>query len=168
MYEFPCGPRTTILLAVLNRTALATIPFMDAFLESIRDNKALLGWLGALSIVMFVGTLALVPFLVVKIPEDYFTHRRRQIDGWDHYHPAVRWTLITLKNVMGGIFVLAGLAMLVLPGQGLITLLIGIVMLNFPGKYRIERWIIRRKPIHRTINWMRAKAHHPPLEVPET
>jgi hypothetical protein len=56
--------------------------------------------------------------------------------------------------------------MLFLPGQGVITMLIGVMLLNFPGKFALERAIVRRRPVHRTINWMRAKANRRPLQIP--
>lgn len=134
--------------------------------EFIPNHQAMAWWLGIVSIVMFVGTLLLVPVLVVKIPEDYFTDRKRHIGKWDHHHVALRWTLIVLKNIVGALLIVAGIAMMMLPGQGAITLLIGVVLLDFPGKFRLERWIIGKKPVHRAINWIRKKRHHPPLQIP--
>jgi len=60
----------------------------------------------------------------------------------------------------------AGIIMLVLPGQGIFTILIGIMLLNFPGKYRLERWIVARRPVLRSINWLRRRAGRAPL-VPD-
>jgi hypothetical protein len=74
---------------------------------------------------------------------------------------------LVLKNLFGIIFVLAGLAMLFLPGQGFITILIGIMMLNFPGKLAMERRIVQQPTVLRAINWIRAKANRPVLEVPK-
>jgi len=71
--------------------------------------------------------------------------------------------LIMIKNLLGAIIVLAGIAMLVLPGQGIITILLGIFFMNFPGKYKLELWIIKRPAILKSINWIRAKANHSPL-----
>ena len=140
---------------------------MSAYLDLLREHETLLWWVGATSVVMFIGTLVAVPVIAVKLPEDYFTHRKRHIGRWDHHHPALRWTLIVLKNAVGVVFIVAGLAMLVFPGQGVITILIGVTLLDFPGKFRLERWIFQRRPIHRSLNWMRARAHRPPLQVPE-
>ena len=70
------------------------------------------------------------------------------------------------KNALGFILVVAGIIMLVLPGQGVFTILIGIMLLNFPGKYRLERWIVARRPVLRSINWLRRRAGRAPL-VPD-
>ena len=61
-----------------------------------------------------------------------------------------------------------GLAMLVLPGQGVITILVGITLLNFPGKRRLELRIVRQRPVLLAINWIRARANRPPLVLPSS
>jgi len=59
----------------------------------------------------------------------------------------------------------AGIAMLVLPGQGVLTIVIGIMLLDFPGKYRFERSLAARRPVLRSINWLRRRANRPLLHV---
>ena len=71
--------------------------------------------------------------------------------------------LLIGKNALGYIFIVAGIVMLALPGQGILAILIGIMLLNFPGKFRLERWIITRRPVIRSINWLRRRAKHAPL-----
>ncbi len=56
--------------------------------------------------------------------------------------------------------------MLVTPGQGLLTLLIGLLLLNFPGKYRLERWLVRRPGVLRTLNWVRRRRGQEHFESP--
>ena len=55
--------------------------------------------------------------------------------------------------------------MLLTPGQGLLSILVGIMLMDLPGKYKVERAIIRKEKVLSTINWLRAKAHRPPLQV---
>jgi hypothetical protein len=57
-----------------------------------------------------------------------------------------------------------GLAMLVLPGQGILTILIGVMLLDFPGKRRWELWLIRRRGVRHSIDWIRQRAARPPLD----
>lgn len=71
--------------------------------------------------------------------------------------------LLTAKNLLGYALVMAGIAMLVLPGQGMLTILVGILFLDFPGKYWFERWVVARSPVLQSINWLRRRAGHPPL-----
>jgi len=69
------------------------------------------------------------------------------------------------KNAAGVVFVLAGLAMLVLPGQGILTILIGLTLVNFPGKRSLEKRIVRQEKVCFAINWMRSRAGRPPLKI---
>ena len=122
-------------------------------------------WLLAIfSIISFIATLILVPVLVVRIPEDYFAEKKRhRWEPWAHEHPVIRWSLLTAKNILGYIFIILGIAMLVLPGQGVLTIIIGIMFINFPGKYRLERWVVMRAPVRNTINRLRRRAGRMPL-----
>jgi hypothetical protein len=132
--------------------------------EWIALNQTALWWLAIASIISFVGTLALIPVLVVRIPEDYFAEtKRHRWEPWAHQHPVIRWTLLIAKNIVGYIFITLGIAMLVLPGQGTLTIIIGIMFINFPGKYRLERWVVTRGPVLTTINRLRHRAGHAPL-----
>lgn len=133
--------------------------------DFIWGNETLLLWLGIFSFVSFVASLFLIPFLVVRIPVDYFAETKRQSSVWAEQHIIVRWIIKLVKNLLGGVFILLGLAMLVLPGQGLLTLLIGVLLLNFPGKYRFERWLIQRPSIFRAVAWLRQRAGREQLEL---
>ncbi len=129
------------------------------------DHQTILWTLGAASIVVFFGSLLAMPPLVVRIRADYFAHDERPPSRWAGQHPVVRQLLRIGKNVLGYVFMLAGIAMLVLPGQGLLTLLVGFLMLDFPGKYRFEKWLVRRRYVLRPINWLRRRAGRSPLQV---
>jgi archaellum biogenesis protein FlaJ (TadC family) len=129
----------------------------------IKDHDTLLWWLTAASVVMFLGSLIIMPMLVARIPADYFVQEERPPSKWMGHHPALRITLMIGKNLLGVVLILAGLAMLLIPGQGLLTMLIGVLLLDLPGKYRFEKWLITRPRIHRAINWLRAKAGREPL-----
>ena len=129
----------------------------------IQSHETILWWLAALSIITFVSTLVAVPLLVVKIPSDYFAHGRRTGALWADRHAAVRWMLLLAKNLLGYILIAAGILMLVLPGQGMLTIMAGIMLLNFPGKYNLERWIVSRHHVLRSINWARRRAGQVPL-----
>jgi Putative transmembrane protein (PGPGW) len=131
-------------------------------------SNATLWWMGILSVVTFVGSLIALPFLVARIPADYFVrdwqgHTARRIQ-----HPVLRLIGLVCKNLLGLAFVLAGVAMLVLPGQGILTILIGLSLMNFPGKRALERRIVQQPTILQAINWMRHKAGQPPLNVSQS
>ncbi|MEN6404873.1 MAG: PGPGW domain-containing protein [Thermoguttaceae bacterium] len=134
-------------------------------LEWLQSHEILLGWLGAVSVLMFVGSLILVPWLVIRIPPDYFVHRRRWLDRHSGRHPLVRVLLLAAKNLLGVILVLAGVAMLVLPGQGILTILIGLMCIDFPGKFALEKRLANQPPILAAMNWIRTKAGRETLAV---
>ena len=135
---------------------------MDEFIQMF-SNPALLWALGIASLVCFIGSLLLIPWLVVRIPVNYFCDEYRHRVPWAKRNPLLRWLLLILKNLLGLVFLLMGMAMLVLPGQGLLTILIALVLLNFPGKYRLERRLFRVPSVRNTVNWLRKRAGRPPL-----
>ncbi|MDY6823856.1 MAG: hypothetical protein SWH68_08705 [Thermodesulfobacteriota bacterium] len=132
-------------------------------LEWLQHNETLLWWLAGGSVVTFFGTLILVPWLIVHIPEDYFFHHKRRKLPWAGRHPAVRIVFIVCKNLLGCLFVAAGVLMLMLPGQGLLTIVLGGMLMDFPGKYKLERWAVSRGPVLKAINRLRARANRPPI-----
>jgi hypothetical protein len=133
-------------------------------LDWARGHETALRFLFWFSLATFFGTLILIPLLVIHIPEDYFAMGKRvrlyRRDG----HPALQLVFIGIKNVLGITFIITGIAMLVLPGQGLLTILIGIMLTDFPGKYRFERKLVTRKRVWKSVNWIRIKAGKPPLK----
>lgn len=132
--------------------------------EWLQNNSALLWWLFVLGIGSLVLTVLLLPVIAVRLDEDYFLASRRE--RTERTGPG-RLLLRIGKNALGVVFLLAGIAMLVLPGQGLLTMLIGLMMLDFPGKHALERRIVRRPAILGFLNRLRARRGRPPLRVDE-
>jgi len=118
--------------------------------------------LTALSLLFFVGTLIAIPFILVRLPPDYFDIRVPRPWMEDH-HPMLRLAGHLVKNAVGAIFLFAGFLMLFLPGQGILTMLIGISMLDFPGKRRVEAKLIGQPTVLSAVNAMRRKFEKPPL-----
>ena len=139
---------------------------MDWLLATVQEyvSTEMLIWLTALSMVFFVGTLIAIPFILVRLPADYFDVRVPRPWMEDH-HPVLRLFGNIVKNVVGAIFVFAGFLMLFLPGQGVLTMLIGISMLDFPGKRRVEATLIGQPTVLSVINNMRQKFNKPPLRL---
>jgi len=133
----------------------------------LQTHELLLGWLSVVSAIMFVGSLIAIPWLVMRIPADYFLRQRHYADRWRPRHPLLRVIVLTLKNLAGVALVAAGVAMLVLPGQGILTILVGLLFLDFPGKFALERRMAEQPPVLRAMNWMRSRAGRPPLRLTE-
>ena len=135
-------------------------------LEWIINHRTLLGWLGVASVVTFLATLFIVPWLVVRIPADYFTHQKRHRQAKHGQHPVVQITMVIAKNILGCFFVVIGFLMLFVPGQGIMTMLIGVMFLDFPGKYHLERRLASYGPVLRSMNWLRHRTGREPLNKP--
>lgn len=129
-------------------------------LQWLEANSSLLVWLGVLSIASLVLAALLLPVLVVRLPADHFVAARRDLARRRGFGA---WIGHVGKNLLGFVFVLAGIAMLLLPGQGLLTILIGLLMVDFPGKRALERRIVRRPAILRAMNRLRERRGKPPL-----
>lgn len=133
-------------------------------LESLLEFKFIFAGLAWGSLTLFIVSLAVIPWLVTKIPADYFHEERRRRDALSERSLPLQ-LLLGLKNLCGGLLILLGLVMLVLPGQGLLTIVIGLFLMNFPGKYRLERALVSRPKVLDSLNWVRTKAHKPPLST---
>ena len=120
--------------------------------------------LTVLSLIFFVGSLIAIPFILVRLRADYFDIRVPRPWMEDH-HPILRALGHFVKNTVGAIFLFVGFLMLFLPGQGILTMLIGISMLDFPGKRKLEALLIGRPTVLNTINGMRKKFGKPPLII---
>jgi hypothetical protein len=137
---------------------------MDGLLSTVQEfiSTDTLIWLTALSVVFFIGTLIAIPFILVRLPANYFDVRVPRPWMQDH-HPILRVVGHVIKNVFGAVFLFAGFLMLFLPGQGVLTMIIGISMLDFPGKRNIEAKLIGQPTVLSVINSLRQKRGKPPL-----
>ena len=133
--------------------------------QFLHSHKLAIEWVAGMSFLVFIGSLILVPWIVIQLPVDYFAKRKRTKMPFAKHHPVLRWIGLVIKNCLGALLIVAGVAMLLLPGQGILTVAIGVLLLDFPGKHALEAKIIGRKPVLNSINWIRRKANVPPLEV---
>ncbi|NEX19059.1 hypothetical protein G3480_01815 [Thiorhodococcus mannitoliphagus] len=139
---------------------------IDAILTWAEHYEHILLWLGVLSLLLCILSILALPFLAALIPEDYFAEPTRHRTPLRRYHPLVYMTIKVIKNIIGWLLIIAGILMLVLPGQGLLTILMGLVLSDFPGKFALERRIAGSAKIMSGINWLRGRAGRPPLQAP--
>jgi hypothetical protein len=138
---------------------------MDSLLDWVRSHDHLLWWLGSCSLVTFLATLVAIPWLLIRIPEDYFLHRRAErMELLVHQRI---WSIVLRvgKNLLGYVFLIAGVLMLVLPGQGILTILMGLALMDFPGKERCLLWLVSRNSVFHSINWIRSRAGRLPIRL---
>jgi hypothetical protein len=155
--------------AALRHTSLSMclLVSQSPLLDWARSHELLLGLLSAASVPMFVGSISLIPWLVIRIPADYFLRQHHYADQWKPRHPLLRILFLVTKNLIGAVLLVAGIVMLVTPGQGILTILVGLLFLDFPGKFALERRVVRISGVLKAIDWVRSKAGRPPLEVPK-
>jgi hypothetical protein len=129
-------------------------------------KSAGLWWGVAASVVLAVGSILLAIAIAVGWSADHFK-REKHPRFWDGRHPAVRALGLVAKNLTGVLLVMLGLVMSLpgVPGQGILTILIGVTLLDLPGKRGIERRLIRLPWVLRPINRLRTRFHRPALEV---
>ena len=123
----------------------------------------LLTLLGLLSVVTFVGSLVAVPWLIGRMRADYFLTHWQVVQARHRRHPALALTVFLARNALGLLLVAAGLAMLFLPGQGLLTVLIGVSVMDFPGKRGLLQRLVRGPKVQGALNWIRRKRGKEPF-----
>jgi len=140
-----------------------TVAFWMPLIDFLTEHA---GWLVALSLLSTLLTLALVPVLITRIPADYFSHHNRHRLYTGRRHPLINIAIKTAKNLLGAVFLVVGFVLLFLPGQGLILIFTGMVIMNYPGKYALECWLIQRRGVLLALNALRVRHGKPPLLLP--
>lgn len=137
-------------------------------MDFLDNNQMLLDattWLATLSIFTFTLSLLFIPWVIGLLPtncfQKYYTEKTRSID----FTPVYLFLLV-LRNIVGVVLLLAGFAMLFLPGQGILTIIISLIFLTFPGKRKLLFMIISRPAVQRSLNWLRSKRSKPPFTWP--
>ena len=122
----------------------------------------------ALGVLIFLLTffisLAIVSFILVKLPPTYFQESHSR-DFWVDRHPSIRWAGLIGKNALGILLVVLGILMSIpgVPGQGILTILLGVMLVDFPGKRQLEYKLVSRPRVRETINRLRLRFGKPPL-----
>lgn len=131
------------------------------------ENSTAVWCVSCVSLAVLLLTPLAVLWLVTRMPRDYFKRSEpRALASWDEY-PALRMILLTAKTMLGVVLIVAGVVMLVAPGQGVLTILVGLVLAEFPGKQRLERWLVTRPQVWKSMNWLRRRVGRPELVRPE-
>lgn len=128
--------------------------------------QPLLGWLAMLSVLTFFLSLILIPWVVGKLRQDCFL-TLQQKDKHTSHHSIGAIILAILRNIFGMILLFAGIIMLFLPGQGLLTILLGTLLISFPGKKRLMNNLVHQPKIQHSMDWLRKKRGKPPFLWPK-
>jgi hypothetical protein len=136
--------------------------WLSSFWESLTPARIALG-LGLFVLSLGVSFIS-IAVVMINVPPTYFAsrHEREFLPGRSWW---LRWSAVILKNILG--LFLVGLCILLslpgVPGQGILTILLGLIMLDIPGKRPLEARIIRRPAVLSAINKLREKYNRPPL-----
>ena len=126
------------------------------------QHAGLLSALAALSVGLLLLSIVATPRLVARLPQDFLQRDAIHSDS----HPIQKFVVGAFRAIAGTVLIAAGLLMLIIPGPGLITLLIGISIAPFPGKIHLFRRIAAQKSVYRSLNWMRSRHGQSPLLHP--
>ena len=123
----------------------------------------------ALAMTMAALSAALVAVVLIRLPADYFVNpesRARNVAR----HPVTHVLLILGRNLLGYVLVVLGVLLSLpgVPGQGVLTILMGVMLIDLPGKDRAARWLVTRRPVLAAVNRMRARVGREPLQVEES
>ena len=119
-------------------------------------------WIAILSALTAICTVIGFTAFIISLPPDYFRHKAH-INRIKN--PILRGSLRVLKNVIGAIALIAGVVMLLTPGQGTAAILMGVILCDFPGKQKLERKLIARPLVLNTLNRIRSRFNRPPIEL---
>ena len=129
--------------------------FLYAWLE---NNSYIFFYLGILSILIFVFSIFGLRLFIIAIPSNYFINKKR-VSALKNRSILLWIIYIVFKNIIGYVFIIMGLVALVLPGQGILMILIGLMMSDYPKKFDLEKKIITIKTVRKGINWIRIKSN---------
>jgi hypothetical protein len=136
--------------------------FLSEFILLLTWRNVLIGAL--IFIASFLLNLAIVSVILVKLPADHFS-KDRKTKFWAGPTPALHAAKVIGKNLLGVFLVALGIVLSLpgVPGQGLLTILLGIMLLDFPGRERLEQKLLSKPAIVNTINRLRERFGKPPL-----
>ena len=130
------------------------------FWESLTWGRIALGL--SFTVITIIASYGLIVIGMVKIPADYFSSTYVKEINLDN-HFSIRWAAFIIKNFIGFLLVIAGIIMIFTPGPGVPTILLGLIMMDIPGKRPLEARLIQRPMVLSAVNDLRARYNKPPL-----
>lgn len=125
------------------------------------------GWFLGASLVMIITSIIGLRYFIIRMPPDFFVKPHGL--KINHHHSIISAILYIFRNILGVIFVIVGLVLSIpgVAGQGFLTILVGLLLLDFPGKRKLTLKIARKPVIRNVINNIRIKAGKSPLILDE-
>jgi hypothetical protein len=123
-----------------------------------------------LAVFLFVVTLfascGISLAVLIGLPHDYFRTAGLQHSKYGA-HRFLDRAGVVFKNLLGIALILIGavLSLPGIPGPGLLTILAGIVLVDFPGRNRLLCKLLQRPSLLRSINRLRTAFSRVPLVI---
>ena len=116
-------------------------------------------------VLMVLVSLAVSVMIIVRLPADYLRappHAIRRVDRGLFFQIGM-----FLKNALGALLIVIGVLLSLpgMPGQGLLTLLVGILLLDFSGKQKLVRKMLSQPSVLKAVNRLRKRFAQPPLII---
>lgn len=127
--------------------------------------QTMVEWLAIISLVTFFLSLIIITLVISKLSVTCFLNISPK--PRENEYSLLRFVMLLLRNFLGALLLLAGILMLFLPGQGIITILISLLLLSFPGKYKLLNYLIHKPAVQRSLDWIRKKNHTEPFIWPD-
>ena len=121
-------------------------------------------WGAIVAVTTFIVSNVVIIALLLLIPKDGLLDRPKVSKPRDR-HPLVHWGVLIAKNALGGVLIVLGIVMALpgVPGPGLVSILLGVLLMSIPGKHRLVRTLLRHPVVLGTINQWRTRFGQPAL-----
>lgn len=121
----------------------------------ISDNYRVIQWVGLVSVLLFFLSLFILRCVIVRLPDDYFVIDSPASNK--HSGNLIDLALRVAKNLFGFLLIICGIILLVIPGQGLVTIVLGAWIIDLPWIIKIKRKFVYSRLVKRALNWIRSK-----------
>jgi hypothetical protein len=143
---------------------------MFEFIRQAFHNYRALDWPVALALGVGVPVVSFLAGLavVIRLPADYFVRAPARGGFWQS-HRVLRLILKVGKNLLGTLMLAMGvvLSLPLVPGPGLLFMLLGLGFIDFPGKRSLELRLLRQPRVLSSVNKMRARFGKAPILTEE-
>ena len=131
------------------------------FSDWISDNNQIIQWAGIVSVFLFFLSLFLLRYVILRLPKDYF------ITASSISKNPQKIVVRVAKNAVGFLLTICGIILLFTPGQGMITILIGLCLIDLAIVNQFKKKIINNSKVQKALNWIRIKKSVKPFNFPK-
>jgi len=123
-----------------------------------------------LAVASALVSVVVIGYVLSRLPADYFVNPAAREQK--ARHPVLRVVFVVVRNLFGLLLIVLGVMLSLpgVPGQGILTILMGVMLVDFPGKHAVERWLLTRRGVLTSVNLLRSKMGKSPLlaELPQS